>query len=134
MGVERSGRCHQPIAAAQSGLTVYATGLLPEAPGRIIQLQGRRVELQRFGDKWQKATVWRLAGFPRLEDQGALEGKFPSLPHSVQRGLSDPAQCHLPVRADSAAACDGGASGAMCRGSSALHKDRHAACRPGEGD
>ena len=49
----------------------------------------QRVELQRFGDEWQKATVWRLAGFPRLEDQGALEGKFPSLPHSVQRGLSD---------------------------------------------
>ena len=27
---------HQPITAAQSGLTVYVTGLLPEAPGRII--------------------------------------------------------------------------------------------------
>ena len=40
---------------------------------------------------------------------------------------------HLPVRADSAAACGGGASGATCRCPSALHKYRHAACKPGEG-
>ena len=30
MGMERSDRRHQPIAAAQSGLTVYVTGLLPQ--------------------------------------------------------------------------------------------------------
>ena len=56
-----------------------------EAWGVIRQ----RVELQNFSDMWQKATVWRLAGLPRLVDQGALDGKFPSLPHSVPRGLSD---------------------------------------------
>ena len=48
----------------------------------------QRIELQHFGDAWQKATVWRLAGFPRLQPQGALDGNFPSLPHSVGRGLS----------------------------------------------
>ena len=36
--MERSDRRHQPITAAQSGLTVYVTSLLPEAPGRNIEL------------------------------------------------------------------------------------------------
>ena len=41
VAVERSGRWNQPIAVAQSGFTVYVTGLLPEPPRGFFRLKGR---------------------------------------------------------------------------------------------
>ena len=58
MDIERPDRRRQPIAAAQSGLTVYVTGLLPEAPGRNIDLYEGPILVLRAAHSARGSVPW----------------------------------------------------------------------------